>query len=140
MSWVDNRENEILGIMSSLYNLQTSGLILTLDRNPVGELDKDDMDGVYLFEGEDLITHVPSKNPLGPQNREISLFFEMWVFHATLSTARINLRNLYNEVRKAAIGKRPLFEMSLTQVYAGPAPGILGIGMMTKLKYINNGN
>lgn len=145
MPWVDNRENEILGIMSRLHSMTLpdySPQVITLDRNTVGKLVPDQLPAILLFEGIDVITNPASSKALGPQQRTLSLAFELWVYSNSndLSVARLNLRTLYNDVRKKAIGKTALIERNLTRVFTSAVPGVLGIGILTELKYVNNGN
>ncbi len=145
MPWVDNRENEILGIMSGLHSLTLSSYspqVITLDRNTVGKLVPDQLPAILLFEGSDNIESQSGTGISGSQKRILSLAFELWVYSDSndLSIARLNLRTLYNDVRKNAVGKRPLIEKSLTRVFTSAVPGVLGVGILTELKYINNGN
>jgi hypothetical protein len=142
MPWVDNRENELLGIMASLVPLKTGGTIVTLDRNPVGKLLQEQMDAVLLFEGPDQITKNPPRGTLGPQQRALSLIFELWVYNNSddISARNRQLRSLYNEVRKAAMLKRALSEVNLTSVFTSSVPGVVGVGLVMELKYVNNGN
>lgn len=145
MSWIDNRENEILNIMSRLYPmtlLDYNPQVITLDRNTINKLVPEQLPAILLFEGPDVITNQPGRKALGPQNRVLSLIFELWVYSGSddLSIARLNLRTLYNDVRTKAIGKSSLIEKELTRVYTSVVPGVMGIGILTDLKYVNNGN
>lgn len=142
MSWVDNREAQLVDIMKNLVPLKTNGTIVTLDRNPVGKIGTDDMDAVLLYEGPDMITKNVSQDSLGPQQRSLSLIFELWVYNSSGAVSGLNaqLRNLYNEVRNSVMRKRPLFEKNLTEVYTSSVPGVLGVGIIMELKYVNDGN
>ena len=140
MPWVDKRENTLLDIMSKLVPLQTAGTIKTLDRNPIGKITAEEMDAVYLFEGQDNIIQNVKRDVLGPQQRNLSLVAELWVYQPDISLQSNQLRNLYNEVRKAILLNTGLFERSLTSVYTTAVPGVLGVGLVMDLKYINDGN
>jgi hypothetical protein len=142
MPWIDNRETEIQDMMAKLYPLTQSGVITTLDRNPTGKLVPDQMPAVLLFEGPDLVVKQSGRNTLGHQKRKLSLIFELWVFNDSddLSVRNTELRALYNETRKAAMNKNSLTEKSLTSVFTSAVPGVLGVGVITELDYINEGN
>lgn len=142
MTWTDNRETALQGIMADLVILREQGTIVTLDRNPAGKIGIEQMDAVLLFEGPDYIDRNVSSSPLGPQQRTLNLIIELWCYNDSddITALTLQLRSLYNEVRKRAIGKRGLFEKSLTRVHASAVPGVLGIGIVLDLKYINNGN
>jgi hypothetical protein len=139
MTWVDNRENDIKDIMARLKVLQSNGVIVTLDRNPDGKLTTDDMDAVLLYEGPDSVI-VPGRTKSdGDQKREMSFVTELWVYSSVVATRHSALRNLYNESRKVILKHNNVAENSATQVYTSGVPGVLGMGVVYKLKYINQG-
>ena len=142
MAWVDNREIELLKIMADLVLIQNAGTILTLDRSPVGKITKDEMDAVLLYEGPDHIEGHANTNTLGNQTRVLTLMFELWVHNESndISTVKAQLRSLYNEVRIAAMRKKNVTEKNLTNVYTSSVPGVIGIGLVMELRYVNNGN
>ena len=144
MPWVDNRENEIVAIMARLYPLTQVGadpLVVTLDRQPVGKILPAQVPAILLFEGQDVVTAQAGRNTKGPQKRTLTLAFELWVLSDDddLSVGRLALRSLYNNARRLILDAN-IYEKELTRIYTSVVPGIIGVGMVTELQYVNNGN